>query len=96
MVVEGAVVVERDGEVIEGGDGGGGYRWRQRRRGKGGGTEVEAKQKQCGCGGEEYRGSIAVLRLQFLGAGWWLGSSVACGGWIIFLEEPTYVVKIRL
>ena len=31
VVVEWVVVVERDGEVIEGGDGGGGERWRQRR-----------------------------------------------------------------
>ena len=47
VVVDGVVVVQRDREVIEGGDGGGGERWRQRRRGKGGGSGT---QKQCGCG----------------------------------------------
>ena len=45
VVVEGVVVVQRDGEVIEGGDGGGGERWRQRRRGKGGGREAEAEHR---------------------------------------------------
>ena len=45
VVVEGVVVVQRDREVIEGGDGGGGERWRQRRRGKGGGREAEAEHR---------------------------------------------------
>ena len=46
-------VVEVDGEVIEGGNGGGIERWRQRRRGKGGGRKAEAKHKLCGFGGGE-------------------------------------------
>jgi hypothetical protein len=45
VVVEGVVVVQRDREVIEGGDGGGGERWRQRMRGKGGGREAEAEHR---------------------------------------------------
>jgi hypothetical protein len=39
------VVVQRDREVLEGGDGGVGDRWRQRRWGTGGGREAEAEHR---------------------------------------------------
>ena len=73
MVVEGVVVVERDGGIIEGDNGGGGEREGKGRR-KPNRSDVDVEESSI----------KGVLRPQFLGAGWWLGGGVARGGYVSF------------